>query len=460
MAKPKFKDNEQVKGRVLKRSRRRVKALVGAGKMPRGVSPKHGISGKEARALKAAMLHLQHGRGPAQPHRAPAAGYDPLAPLTGKDFKREERAAEGYEFGDQARELRKEGSRLEQNAANVGSYYDDYRNALTQSVGRIRNDADATAAATQTQVDRSKQQDQSRLEAADAEAAATAAKFGRPSTPSDEGQRALEARQFMGQSEQARMRERADAQVREADLRIPNSVLAKAERLREEERRVAANRGDQRRLTQKRGEFATKYRADTRASEREWAAVKKEFKLKDKDITLRNKASAADRKVEKIKSYNQLKQAILYAGAKTSMANALMRQAKTMADAKIISAGQYKEIARINAGASNRRAGAQEHVAETYAGGKGGAGTRTLQPYEKDRVDRATNALAKFHKQGSLTGTDRNGKGYTAFIRRMRSYGIQAQYARIAWKRYWDKHPASSGGGGQPGAPHGGTRTN
>lgn len=484
--KPKFKDKQKVKGKVLKRAQKRAVKLSAAGKVPSGVSAKDGITGKEARALREAIQSLKGGGGGGSTisERANAraessttipglnydgrynrrearkikqhwisegrpAPYDPLKQVSGRNFADELKATLGYEFGDQERELRREGSRLEQNSANVGSYYDDYKNALTQSVGRIRADADSTAAATQQQVDRAQEQDKARLEAADAEAAATAAKFGRPATPSQEGQRALEARGFMAQSEQARMRERANAQVQQADLRIPNAVLAKAERLREEERRIAANRGDQQRLKQKEGEFATKYRADSREAERLWAATQKEFKLKAGESKADRKLKAQELRIENIKSYRQLKQAMLYAGAKSKMADALVKQAKKMADAKVISAKQYKEIARIQ---SHKTVDVNNSYSGNGGGGSGDGG-RKLQPYEKTRVDRATAALAKFDRQGSLTDRDRNGKGYTAFVRRMRRYGIDAQYARIAWKRYWDKRGQTSPGGTGGGHP-------
>lgn len=419
----KFGNKQKVKGAVLKRSRRRAQRLVAAGKMPRGVSPKGGITGREARALKRANARLKGGQGPA-PGKGPAP-YDPLKQLTGKDFAAELKATQGYEFGDQERELQKEGSRLGQVYADRGSYYDDYKQALTESVGRIRQDSAASAAASQTQIDNQYAQQKSEQEARDAEDAAVATQFARPATPSQEGQRAVEARRFMAQSEAARQRSTSDARLAESDQRIPNSLLKKAEDLRNVERRQGANRGDQIRLAQKKGEFATKYRADVREGEREWAAIQKEFKLESGQNKADRKLKRMELGIEKLKSFNQLKQAMLYAGAKNHMARAIVAQAKKMADAKIISASQQKEIARIYANSPNKSGGGG-----SGSGAGSGAGG-SFQPWEKDKISNAVNIL---RKKGAKP------QGRATWMKRMQNEGVPLRLARVAWNRYEKKY--------------------
>jgi hypothetical protein len=499
--KPKFGDKQKVKGPVLKRTQRRVRRLIGAKKMPKGVSPKGGLSGAEARAIKKAHAQLKNGqpksgfnqgvsdranqRAQAIPtipgldysddkfsrpearrikqsyvkHGRPQP-YDPLAELSGRTFADEQKAAEQYEFGDERRALDREGQRLEQQEANTGTYYDDYRAALSRAVGGVRDAADSTAAAQQSAVDTAATQDSERTAQRDAEEAAVAAKFGRPATPSQAGQQAVEARKFMGQAEASRMRERGLERVAEAQLNEPQALLSKAQAIARENARQRKNAEDKQGLERRAGAFRTKYRADVRSGEREWEAIKKEFKLKSGESKVDQKLKKQELKVEKLKSFNQLKQAMLYAGADNKMAGAIVKQAQMARDAKIITAKEYRAIANINKSASDRRADANENVANTHAGSGGKAGTAKPQGWESDRVDRAYMALRRAEGAGALGDADRNGQMYTKFLRRMRKAGIEPRFARQAWERYWKKRKAASRGGGQPGAPKGGARRN
>lgn len=466
MAKPKFKNKQKTKGKVLKRSRVRARRLIAANKMPKGVSPKGGISGREARALKEAAEKLKRAY---KSGRVPVADraheYNPLEALEGRDFTQEMRAAEEYEFGGQRRELGEERRRLQQQEVNVGSYYDDYQKALASSVANIRSAADSTAAASQQRTDLAQQQDQARLTARDAEDAAVAAKFGRPATPSQEGQRAIEARGFMAQSENARIREQGLNRIAEAEQAVPQAALGKANAISRERARQAALGREERGLEKESGAFRTKYRADTRQSERDWwakkkeiAAIEKEFKLESEQDTASNKLKAKELKIERLKSFNQLKQAMLYAGADRKMANSIVKQAKIQRDAKIISAKQYRQIANINKAASDRRAGANENVANTYANDGGGDGGKDGKgggwgsgkggkpaPWERDQFDRAYRSLTR-------STANLNPGQKQLFIDAMRKHDIKTYIAARAWRIYWNrKNKPPSRPGNAPG---------
>lgn len=476
--KQKFGDKQQVKGAVLKRSRRRARRLIAANKLPKGVSPRGGTTGRETRALKRASEELKKrsgfnqgvsDRAAARAESIPTipgldysdnrftrpearrikrgwmrAGrpqpYNPLERLSGRSFADEMKAAEEYEFGDQRSALDREGRRLEQQEANTSTYYDDYRAALSRAVSGIRDAADSTAAAQQQQADAAAAQDRERQQARDAEDAAVAAKFGRPATPSQEGQRAVEARTYMANAEAARMRERGLERVAEAQRNEPLALLSKAQAVERENARQRENAEDKQSLEKRIGAFRTKYRSDVRDSERQWEAIKKEFKLKAGESKADRQLKKQELRVERLKSFNQLKQAMLYAGADRKMARAIIKQARIARDAKLISAKEYRRIAEINAAASDRRAQSNENVAKTNQSGDGAG--RSLQPWERNRMDRAFMALRRAEDAGALKDSDRNGQMYTKFLRRMRKAGIEPQYARRAWEKYWKKRHA------------------
>jgi hypothetical protein len=429
MAKPQFGNKQKVTGGALKRARRRLAAvrLDNPRALP-NVSPKGGYTGREARKLKRAAGAL-----PKSPRGAKGpAPFNPLAPVTGKTFDEELAAKVGLQFGSQDRELARNIANQDQTTANTGSYYDDYRQALRESTARINETNRVAAETSEARVDNAYGQDKAAVAARDAQASEAAAKLGRPAMQSQEGSQAVEAARSQGNQSAARVRGQGAADTALMEKRQANSVLAKSEALARENARRRRLGEDAVELAQKKGDFKVAERDKTRQSEREWAAIQKEFKLERRGQDLDAGATRQQQKTERMKANAQKTIARLYSSANKASARAQIRVARLQLKKGEIDQHQFNTITNIYKGLPGGGGSGSN------GSGKGGQ----LLPWERDKVSNAVNIL------------DRNNakpQGKSAWIARMQKEGVPLRLARVAWKRYADKHlntgPGNTGGG-------------
>lgn len=356
-----------------------------------------------------------------------AKQYDPLAPITGLREKQEMKSAERLEFGPRAQELRQAISNQDQTTADRARYYDDWRQALRESTARVNETNRQNVEATEGRVDSSYQQDAAGVAARDAAASETAAKLGRGAVQSNEGARAVEAQRSQGNQSAATLRGQAGADTKYMELRGVNAAQAKTE----DQGRLASKREklrqEQKSMARERGDFRVDFRRKTRQDEREYAAIQKEFGLKRREQNLEFKNTKADRALERQKLAAQKIVARMYSSADRAGAKAQVRVAKLQLEKGKISKSQYR------------------HIINTYEGLPGGGGNGkpkgvgsgpggSLATWEKDKVSNAVSILGSHH----ASPTDR-----ATWIKRMQADDVPLRLARIAWRRYVKKHPGT-----------------
>jgi len=342
-----------------------------------------------------------------------ANAYDPLKPLVGKDMQQELDAAEKLEFGEEERVLGEAFKSQREHQGVVGSAYDQYRQALTDATGRI-NAANAGAAqGTQTAVDTAYTQDKAAQDERDKAQALEMAKFGLQAAKESEGARAVEAQRSQGNLRAGETRQQGASDTTFMEGRGATAVQAKAEALVREGRKREELEGKKRGLASEKGAFRVSHRGKLREGEREWAAIQKEFNLKEKDI-------AADSAGDKASARAQVLVAKLYADANKAKARATIRVAKLQLEKGKIDQKQYREIVNVYKGLPEKGKSPEPKKPE-----KGGA--PKLQTWETDKVDKAINSLNK-----ELPTADKKAK----YIQRMVDGGMPIRLARIAWARY------------------------
>lgn len=359
--------------------------------------------------------------------------YNPLAPLTGKEFNKELGAATNLEFGDRERAQKAALASSTQHQADVGTYYDDYKKALDEASARIQANHDQAIAAQTQMGDTAAQQDQQRLQAQQAADAEQAAKFGRPAPDQSVGQQALEARHAMNTSQVGTMRQTALANEDYQARRSATSVQAKAEALQRAHAKVAASMEEGKNIAKDKGDFKVNFRTKTRADERTWALSKKEFGLKKAELQMKAKTSAADRKLEQSKLRTQRIVANIYASADKSKAAAQVRVAKLQLKKGKIDQHQYRTIVNtyhgLPAKGSSGGSGSGGKGSPKNVGGSGPGGS--YAPWEKDKIDLAYRSLVSAH----ATPDERR-----VMIDNLVKRGqIPARLARAAWARYEKK---------------------
>lgn len=351
-----FGNRQEVKGGVRRRAAKRALALGDRTLERAGVDVNKGgtdITGREARKIKQLWQQKRPDvpatkKGPKGPS-APV-GYNPLTPLTGETFDQELAAGEKLEFGEQRRQLDSERRIAGQQITNTAGYYDEYRKAVQEASGKI-DAANAQAQQTvQGRTDTAYQQDMAAQQGRDAEAAAEAQRFGRPAPQTTEGYRAVEGARAMGNLNAGTLAgQRASDQTYNA-RREATSVLAKAEALGSASRARRGVEEDARALESKVGAWRTDRRDKTRSTERQWAAVQKEFELD----------ASGDKTQENV--------ARLYSNAKVKQAYLSALSMGKIAEAKKLGAKMGLETAKVYSDA-------KKYAADKNSSGGGGGGS-------------------------------------------------------------------------------------
>lgn len=355
--------------------------------------------------------------------------YDPTAPLTGKRFRRELRAAEGREFGPQQRELNTAIANQDQTTADRARYYDDWRQAMRESTARINATNAENVKASEARVDSSYAQDSAAVKARDVAASEQAAKLGRGPVQSAEGARAVEAQRSQGNQSTDRLRSQAGADTKYLELRGVNAAQAKIEdQDRQGNRRKKLEQAG-RDLARERGQFRTEFGRKARESEREWAAIQKEFGLKSRELDIDAKNSRKDRQLEQQKLSTQKIVARIYASADRAGARAQVRVAKLQLQKGKISQKQYREIVNIYKGLPKK-------------GSSGAAGPKPLTATQEKTVKQAFNRLKK-------AGVRADQKK-AAINQLIGKYGYPPRVAREAWRRYVRRAPGMDPGSVSP----------
>lgn len=367
---------------------------------------------REAREVRGAVRAAKRAER-AKTKQQAAPKYNPLAPLTGPALKQEMKAAERLEFGDRAEELRRRTASQQQTTANTGSYYDDYRAALSAATQRV-NAANAEAVgATQHRVDNAFQQDSAAVKARDAAASEQAAKLGRGPVQSEEGARAVEAQRSQGEQSLARLRGAAAADTRFMEFRGANAALGKAQALDREHARERELGRESRQLEKEKGAFRVDFRRQSRDDERKWAAIQQEFGLDKQRLKLDKRRQRADERQAAQSSNAQKIVARIYAAADKAQARAQVRVAQLQLQKGKIDQSQFRTIKNIYEGLPG--------------GAKGGKGDKKLQTWERDKV---TNAVRILDKNGAKPDQEKK------WLAAMQDEGMPLRLARIAWRNY------------------------
>lgn len=392
----------------------------------------NGVNRKEFRKVKRYSARVRRAESAKAQKRSATkpGGYNPLAPLTGKQYRKEERASERAQFRPRAQELKTAIGAQEQTTANVGTYYDDYKRALDAASQRVQAADAANVAATEGRVDTAYQQDKSAVEGRDTAMTAQERALGFNGGKSAEGARAVEAARSQGNQAAARTRDRAGADTKYLELRSANALLGKTEAVGRENTKRENLRKEQKSLAADRGDFRTKFRTDTRESERTYALARKEFGLKKQDLNLKYKTSAADRGLERQKINTQKIVARMYSNADKASARAQIRVAKLQLKKGKISQHQYRQILNIYKGLPKKG----------KSGGAGGAAApKPLSVTEEKTVKKAFGRL-----QSAGVRVDQRKAAINQLIGK---YGYPPRVAREAWRRYALKAPGSNYGG-------------
>ena len=378
-----------------------------------GIKADGSYTSREARQVFVASQ-----RGKATKTKAPKP-YNPLAPLTGDRLADETKAAERLEFGPKQDELRRAVANQRQDAANTSTYYDDYRKALQAATDRIGAANQAGITATAGRVDQAHAQDSASVAARNEADTQQAALLGRGPVQSSEGARAVAAQR--GQSNQAiaSMQSRAGTDTRYGEMRGANAALGKAQAMDRENARGRRLRDEERQLTDARGVFRTDFQRKSRQDERQYAALRKEFGLKEESFE-HNKAQ--DRIANKTKAQATNTQKIvarIYASADIAKARAQVRVAELQLEKGKISQTQYRHIVNTYKGLKGDKSKSK--------GGSGSGPGGSLAPWETDKIDAATTSL----QNNKVPLSDKE-----KWLRHAQKVGLPPRLANIAWRRH------------------------
>jgi hypothetical protein len=428
MPKPRYKANQKVKGGVAKRTARRLAAvrLENPGAL-KGVSAKGGYTGREARKTKRAANALPKPK----PRKPTAAPFDPLKPVTGKTFESELKAKERLEFSDVDREQRQAEANQAQTQANTGTYWDDYRQALREAKANVAERGRQAVDEQNQRVDTAYAEDRNAVAQRDQAATEAAAKLGRGPVQSVEGGQAVEAARSQGNQNAARTQRKMNSDTDLFEKKEATSLLGKAQELAKENARARRLGEDAKQIAQKKGDFRVGQRDQTRKSEREWAAIQKEFKLEKRGQDIDAKNTRADRKLEQQKVNAQKIVARIYANADKAGARAQIRVAELQLKKGKITKNQMKTIRNIYEGlpgggtAANPNAGTK--------GPKSGAGQwggPVDTPVERQKADQMFADLRSRKPPASarskiINGAVRNGVPRAAAVKAWRKYAAK-----------------------------------
>jgi hypothetical protein len=415
-------------GRARKTDQRLVAIRSDHPKFARGVR-KGGFTVAEANRIKKRYRATQ--RRPHAPATPAAPPFDPLAPVTPQGAQQEVNAAADLQFRPQERAVRQEIANQAQDTANTGSYYDDYKKALAEATGRISAVNKATADEMQTRTNAVADLASAQSAQSDANLQRQADLLGRGQVSTPEGQQSSVDIRSQGTQAANRQRVQGAADTGLMEKRGATAVLAKAQALSRENARMRGMLEKKGQIAADKGTFKVAERGKVRESERSWAAIQKEFKLKSAAQKAATKGSKADRKLERQKLRTQQIVAGIYAAADKAGAQAQVKVAKINLQKGRISQRQYREITNIYKGlpakgTSPAAKGTTGGAAKPGAAQGSGAGG-TLAPWERDRINSSRDALFDAHAQPS----DRR-KAIDQLVRQ----GVPRRLALVAWNEY------------------------
>lgn len=357
-----------------------------------------------------------------------AGQYNPLAPLTGKREKQELNAATKLKYGPAEQELRQATANQEQTTSNRAAMYDEYRQMLREASARTTETNRQNVEAQAQRADSAYQQDSAAVAQRDAAASEAAAKLGRGPVQSNEGAQAVEAQRTAMNESVGRLREKMGSDTKFTEQRYANSGLKKIEDQGRQQSKAEKLRSEGKKLASEKGSFRVDQRRQTRNDERTYAMARKEFGLKEKDLLLKNKATSADRKLEKQKLNAQKIVARIYAGADKAGARAQIRVAQLQLDKGKISKHDFVTIKNIYEGLPEK--------------GKGNPAAnpnkKPLSATEEKTVKQA------FKRLGAVSPPIRMDQKNKAISQLVGKYGYPPRVAREAWKRYSRKAPGSN----------------
>lgn len=347
--------------------------------------------------------------------------YDPLAPLTGDREEQELDAATKLQFGEKDRLLKEQEGIRAQAVRNMGSYYDDYKRELEASKIRMNANYAAQASAVEGRVDTQyTQQSGEANTAATAQAADAQARGIQPNLGPTHAQQTADAARTIGQSDATRVRGVGAAANERMELRGATAVQAKGEALGREQAKIDQLGREKIALAEDKGAFRVNQRAQNRAKEREWAAVQKEFGLKEDSLKLEGETKSQAAEAQKVV-------ARIYAAASKAEARAQVRVAELQLEKGKISKSQFRTIKNIYEGLPEKGESPKPKSPNPTSnqGGSGAGGS--LATWEKDKVENGVRIL----NRNKAKATDR-----ATWIKRMTDAGVSPRLARIAWAQY------------------------
>jgi hypothetical protein len=362
--------------------------------------------------------------------------YDPLASLSGSSFDKEVEANAKLQFGPQEEELKNALQAQDRRTQLEGSSLDQYAAALAAAKDRINQFNGDQTSASQGRVDSAYSQDKAVQEARDKAAQDRMVQLGLAgATPADNsGAQAVEGARSQGNQAVTNVRAQGAADNTLMEKRGATAVLQKAEAGSRNADRRSQLESKGRELAAERGAFSVSERGKLRDAERQYAAVKKEFGLKEADLNLKKSQAKSDASIERYKVNGQKLIAKLYADANQAKARATIRVAQLQLKKGKIDQHTYATVHNIYSGLPKKGKSPQPK------GASSGGGTQ-LQTWEQDKVGKAVNSLGKHHVQPSQR---------EQYIQKMIDGGLSPRLARIAWQRY-----VSSGGAGVYNKPNG-----
>lgn len=424
-----FSDPGNFKQRQQRARRRLARVRLADPKALRDIKPT--ARGNYTRSQRKAILEAVKAlnkKQKAQREKAAENNYNPLAPLVGKDMKRELDAAERLRFGSEEAELKKAMADHDNQTGLIGAAHDAYAKALTDATARINASYGAAADATQKQVDDAYAQDKKAHEDREKAENAKGAKFGFAPTSNTDGAKAVEAARSQGNQTAGAARTLGASANQLMEERGAYAVQGKTEALGRQSKRRDELVDARKALEREKGDFRVAHRSELRGSEREWAAIQKEFGLKEREMLGNRKDRAADRKLEQQKLAAQKIIARLYSSADKASARAQIRVARLQLEKGKINQHQYRHIINEYRGLPKKK-----HIVHEYRGlpkkGKGkGSGTGgAWAPWERQRIDRGAQSL--MDKKAGLGDRE---KAIQTLVRN----GYSRALANATWRAY------------------------
>lgn len=431
------------RGGVKSRALDRIDYLSEHGGVPGGVSKKGGISRREARKVRSAYLREKRN--------------DPLAPRGGRALLREAEALTQTEFGPQEAEVGRQRTQ-EQGRQNVlygpGGWFERYQQQVAQAAQQQATADQAFQAGQNHAAEQAYQTFQAQQAAEVAKQAETAAKGGTSVDPAiaAQAQQAALGRQNMAQNAAARLAQQGSANSAYMNSLSVGAGQQRMEGVTESNARIAKIDSIAAELARARGSYKTAAMGELKDKERTYDLNRQAFGLdvaqaaedarhnREGERENRRKRRAAVR--EQNRDYRRWKKEF---GAD---------RADEMWDRRDKDRGYQLDVDKFGETRAQNRWN-RKHPAYSQRGGVPTAGPKHgFSEAEQDKFDSAVNLLQAIdRKKGGNHVRKTRVDALTALVQ---DKHIPPRIARRALKYYLKKGK----GGGQPGAPYGGPRTN